>query len=108
MIKSKKDRERLRQNQHLTFRLQRLLNSLITCDVVIIVGASLAVSPANTLLFYAKNSKLTLIEINPDNALFGDEMDFSKKTAVDTKIEAILFNIIPLSCFVIDNLLCPI
>ncbi|MFZ0894891.1 MAG: Sir2 family NAD-dependent protein deacetylase [Candidatus Nitrosopolaris sp.] len=44
---------------------QAVMNS-ITCDAMIIVGASLAVSPANTLPFYAKNNKATLVEINPE------------------------------------------
>jgi NAD-dependent deacetylase len=56
----------------------------ITCDAMIIVGASLAVSPANTLPFYAKNNKATLVEINPEETPLSHEMDFSiRKTAVD-------------------------
>jgi NAD-dependent deacetylase len=56
----------------------------ITCDVMIIVDASLTVSPANTLHFYAKNNKATLVEINPAETPFSDEMNFStRKTAVD-------------------------
>ena len=56
----------------------------ITCDAMIIVGASLAVSPANTLPFYAKNNKATIVEINPEETPLSHEMDFSiRKTAVD-------------------------
>jgi NAD-dependent deacetylase len=62
---------------------QALMHS-ITCDVMIIVGASLAVSPANTLPFYAKNNKATLVEINPEETPLSYEMDFSiRKTAAD-------------------------
>lgn len=55
-----------------------------TCDIMIIVGTSLAVSPANSLFLYAKNSDATLIEVNPVNTIFSDEMNFSiRKTAAD-------------------------
>jgi NAD-dependent deacetylase len=56
----------------------------MTCDIMIIVGTSLAVSPANSLFLYAKNSDATLIEVNPVNTIFSDEMNFSiRKTAAD-------------------------
>jgi len=51
---------------------------------MIIVGTSLAVSPANSLFLYAKNNNATLIEVNPENTIFSDEMNFSiRKTAAD-------------------------
>ena len=51
---------------------------------MIIVGTSLAVSPANKLHSYAKNNRATLVEINPEDTPFSYEMDFSiRKTAVD-------------------------
>ncbi len=37
------------------------------CDLMIIVGTSLVVSPANTLPIYAKQNNAILIEINPEN-----------------------------------------
>ena len=37
------------------------------CDLMVIVGTSLVVSPANTLPLYAKQNNATLIEINPEN-----------------------------------------
>jgi NAD-dependent deacetylase len=56
----------------------------ITCDVMIIVGTSLVVSPANTLHFYAKNNQATIVDINPENTPFSYEMDFSiRQTAVE-------------------------
>jgi NAD-dependent deacetylase len=56
-----------------------------TCDIMIIVGTSLAVSPANSLFLFAKNNNATLIEVNPVNTTFSDEMNFSiRKTAADT------------------------
>jgi len=45
------------------------------CDLMIIVGTSLVVSPANTLPIYAKQNNATLIEINPENTEMSEEMD---------------------------------
>ena len=54
------------------------------CDIMIIVDTSLIVSPANSLLLYAKNNNATLIEVNPENTMFSDEMNFPiRKTAAD-------------------------
>ncbi len=47
------------------------------CDVMIVVGTSLAVSPANTLPIYAKQNKATLIEINPEETIMSSDMDLS-------------------------------
>ena len=56
----------------------------MTSDVMIIVGTSLVVSPANTLHFYAKNNQAAIVDINPENTPFSCEMDFSiRQTAVE-------------------------
>lgn len=47
------------------------------CDVMIIVGTSLVVSPANTLPIYAKQNKATLIEINPEKTIMSSDVDLS-------------------------------
>ncbi len=47
------------------------------CNVMIIAGTSLVVSPANTLPIYAKQNNATLIEINPDETIMTDDMDLS-------------------------------
>jgi NAD-dependent deacetylase len=44
------------------------------CDLMVIVGTSLVVSPANTLPIYAKQNNALLIEINPDNTEMSSEM----------------------------------
>ncbi|MCV0365727.1 MAG: NAD-dependent deacylase [Nitrosopumilus sp.] len=44
------------------------------CDLMVIVGTSLVVSPANTLPIYAKQNNALLIEINPDNTEMSPEM----------------------------------
>ena len=45
------------------------------CDLMIIAGTSLVVSPANTLPIYAKQNSAMLIEINPENTEMSSEMD---------------------------------
>ena len=47
------------------------------CDVMIIVGTSLVVSPANILPIYAKQNKATLIEINPEKTIMSLDVDLS-------------------------------
>jgi len=48
-----------------------------TCDIMIIAGTSLVVSPANTLPVYAKQNGATLIEVNPEKTVMSDDMDLS-------------------------------
>ena len=45
------------------------------CDLMIIVGTSLVVSPANTLPIYAKQNNAIMVEINPENTEMSSEMD---------------------------------
>ena len=45
------------------------------CDLMIITGTSLVVSPANTLPIYAKQNNAILIEINPEKTEMSSEMD---------------------------------
>ena len=62
---------------------KKAVKQSMTCDVMIIVGTSLVVSPANTLHFYAKNNQAAIVDINPENTPFSYEMDFSiRQTAV--------------------------
>ncbi|MGC2680387.1 MAG: Sir2 family NAD-dependent protein deacetylase, partial [Candidatus Nitrosopolaris sp.] len=56
----------------------------MACDVMVIVGTSLVVSPANTLHIYAKKNQAAIVDINPENTPFSYEMDFSiRQTAVE-------------------------
>jgi len=48
-----------------------------SCDVMVIAGTSLVVSPANTLPIYAKQNNATLIEVNPDETIMTSDMDSS-------------------------------
>ena len=45
------------------------------CDLMIIAGTSLVVSPANTLPLYAKQNNAFLLEINPENTEMSSEMN---------------------------------
>ena len=56
---------------------QKAIIHASNCDVMIIVGTSLVVSPANTLPIYARQNGATLIEINPDKTVMTSDMDFS-------------------------------
>jgi len=51
-----------------------------SCDVMVIAGTSLVVSPANTLPIYAKQNNATLIEVNPEETVMSNDMDLSLKT----------------------------
>ena len=55
-----------------------------SCDVMIIAGTSLVVSPANTLPLYAKQNGAVLIEINPEKTVMSSDMDLSvrEKSAI--------------------------
>ena len=50
-----------------------------SCDVMIIAGTSLVVSPANTLPIYAKQNNALLVEVNPEETIMSSEMDLSLK-----------------------------
>ena len=47
------------------------------CDLMIIAGTSLVVSPANTLPLYAKQNDAILVEVNPENTEMSSEMNLA-------------------------------
>ncbi|MDH3824828.1 MAG: NAD-dependent deacylase [Nitrosopumilus sp.] len=57
-----------------------------SCDVMIISGTSLVVSPANTLPIYAKQNNAFLIEINPDETVMTIDMDLSVRSTSATAL----------------------
>ena len=57
-----------------------------SCDVMVIVGTSLVVSPANTLPMYARQNNAVLIEINPEETEMSAGMDISVR---DTAVHAL-------------------
>ena len=56
---------------------QKAIISASECDLMIIAGTSLVVSPANTLPIYAKQNDAVLIEINPEKTEMSSEMDLT-------------------------------
>jgi NAD-dependent deacetylase len=60
---------------------QNAMNFASKCDLMIIAGTSLVVSPANTLPIYAKQNNATLIEINPEDTVMSREMNLIIRTA---------------------------
>ena len=52
-----------------------------SCDVMVVVGTSLAVSPANLLPIYAKQNGALLIEVNPEETPMSEQMDFSIRSS---------------------------
>jgi len=61
-----------------------------SCDVMVIAGTSLAVSPANTLPIYAKQNNSILVEINPDQTIMSSDMDISiRSTSAKTLSELV-------------------
>jgi len=51
-----------------------------SCDMMIIAGTSLVVSPANTLPIYARQNNAILIEVNPEETVMSQDMQLSLKT----------------------------
>lgn len=47
------------------------------CNVMVVAGTSLAVSPANLLPVYAKQNGAIMIEVNPEETLMSHSMDLS-------------------------------
>jgi NAD-dependent deacetylase len=56
---------------------QSAVKEASVCDVMIIVGTSLVVSPANTLPVYAKQNGAILIEVNPEKTVMSNDMALS-------------------------------
>ena len=47
------------------------------CDMMVVAGTSLAVSPANLLPVYAKQNGALMIEVNPEETPMSHSMDLS-------------------------------
>ena len=61
-----------------------------TCDIMIIAGTSLVVSPANTLPVYAKQNNAILIEVNPEQTQMSSEMDMTLRTTSAKALPSLL------------------
>lgn len=62
------------------------INHAKKCDVMIIAGTSLAVSPANTLPIFAKQNGAVLIEVNPEETVMSENMDLSLRETSATAL----------------------
>lgn len=60
---------------------QDAISQAISCDAMIVVGTSLAVSPANLLPIYAKQNGAILIEVNPEETPMSGTMDISIRSS---------------------------
>lgn len=60
-----------------------------SCDLMVVVGTSLAVSPANLLPAYAKKNGATLIEVNPEETPMSGMMDLSVRSSAAEALPAL-------------------
>ena len=61
-----------------------------SCEIMIVAGTSLVVSPANTLPVYAKENNAALIEVNPEQTQMSSEMDMSLRTTSAQALPSII------------------
>lgn len=61
-----------------------------SCDIMIVVGTSLAVSPANLLPLYAKQNDAILIEVNPEITPMSDKMDLVLRSSAAIALPKLL------------------
>jgi len=59
---------------------QSAIEQASSCDVMVVVGTSLAVSPANLLPVYAKQNGATMIEVNIEQTPMSSSMDISLRS----------------------------
>jgi len=61
-----------------------------SCDVMVVVGTSLVVSPANLLPVYAKQNGATMIEVNIEQTPMSSSMDISLRTSAASALPVLL------------------
>jgi len=69
---------------------QSAIKEASICDVMIIVGTSLVVSPANTLPVYAKQNGAILIEVNPEKTVMSNDMTLSVQATSEETLPKLL------------------
>lgn len=69
---------------------QEAMRHASSCDVMVVVGTSLSVSPANLLPAYARQNGATLVEINPEETLMSQEMDLSIRSSAAKALPRLL------------------
>ena len=67
------------------------MKQVSSCDVMVVAGTSLAVSPANMLPIYAKQNGALIIEVNPEETQMSASMDLSiRSTSANALPELVL------------------
>lgn len=61
-----------------------------SCDVMVVVGTSLAVSPANLLPLYAKQNGATMIEVNTEQTPMSASMDLSLRSSASSVLPSLV------------------
>ncbi len=61
-----------------------------SCDLMVVVGTSLAVSPANLLPVYAKQGGALLVEVNPEETPMSKAMDLSLRSSAANALPQML------------------
>ena len=56
------------------------------CDVMVVAGTSLSVSPANLLPIFAKQNRALVIEVNPEETPMSPSMDLSIRSTSATAL----------------------
>ena len=69
---------------------QAAISEASSCDTMVVVGTSLAVSPANLLPVYAKQNGAILVEINPEETAMSDTMDISIRSSAAKALPELL------------------
>src|SRR5574337_179253 len=61
-----------------------------SCDVMVVVGTSLAVSPANLLPLYAKQNGAIMIEVNTEQTPMSSSMDLSLRSSAISALPSLV------------------
>ena len=61
-----------------------------SCDVMVVVGTSLAVSPANLLPVYAKQNGATMVEVNIEQTPMSSSMDISLRSSAASALPVLV------------------
>ncbi len=69
---------------------QAAMQQASSCDVMVVVGTSLAVSPATLLPVYAKQGGAALIEVNPEETPMSASMDLSIRSSAAKALPELL------------------
>ena len=75
------------------FVLDRAMELVDTCDLMICIGSSLEVEPAASLPFRAKSNKSVVVEINPEPTLLSEQADLFLQGKASAMLPKLLENL---------------